>query len=131
MLARLKALLAEIRRDALVLWFAYRDPRTPLVAKILSVAVVAYALSPIDLIPDFIPILGYLDELIVMPLGIWLALKLMPDAVLADSRKKAREWLDARKPKPHSWLGAALVVLIWVLLAWAAWIVMRPAVISG
>jgi uncharacterized membrane protein YkvA (DUF1232 family) len=131
MLARLKALLEEIRRDALVLWFAYRDPRTPIAAKILSIAVVAYALSPIDLIPDFIPVLGYLDELILMPLGIWLALKLMPDAVLADSRQKAREWLDARKPKPRSLLGAALVLLIWALMAWAAWTVLRPAVISG
>jgi uncharacterized membrane protein YkvA (DUF1232 family) len=131
MFTRLKALVEEIRRDALVLWFAYRDVRTPLVVKILSVAVVAYALSPIDLIPDFIPVLGYLDELILMPLGIWIALKLMPDQVLADSREKAREWLDARKPKPRSWFGAVLVVLVWILLAWAAWIVLRPAVISG
>jgi uncharacterized membrane protein YkvA (DUF1232 family) len=115
MFARLKAWAASIRQDALVLWFAYRDPRTPLVAKILSVAVVAYALSPIDLIPDFIPVLGYLDELLLMPLAIWVALKLVPDAVLADSRARAQAWIESRKPKPRNWFGAVLVVLIWVL----------------
>jgi len=102
-----------LKRDSLVLWFALRDPRAPWYARLVAVLVVAYALSPIDLIPDFIPILGYLDDLVLIPLGIVLCLKLMPPAVLADARVKAA----ALVRKPRNWAAALVIVLIWVGLA--------------
>ena len=83
--------------------------------------IVAYALSPIDLIPDFIPIIGYLDELILIPVGLWILLKLIPEQVLSDCRDKANDWLASGHAKPHSKLGAAIMVLIWIIIAW--WLV--------
>ncbi len=89
------------------------DPRTPLAAKLLAGVVVAYALSPIDLIPDFIPILGHLDDLILVPLGIWAVLKLIPPEVMAEARDKA-----ARQGKPAKrWAGLAIVALVWLAAA--------------
>ncbi len=127
MLKRLKNLAASIKRDGLALWFAYRDPRTPIFARLLCIGIVAYALSPIDLIPDFVPILGYLDELILMPLAIWFVLQLIPGEVIGESRQKADDWLRARKPKPRNWLGAAIIVALWILLIWALWSWLGPA----
>lgn len=98
---RLKVWARNLKRDVLALWLAARDARVPWYAKVLSAAVAAYALSPIDLIPDFIPILGYLDDLLIVPLGIWAAVKLIPEPVMADLRLKA---LGRRKPTltgPH------------------------------
>jgi uncharacterized membrane protein YkvA (DUF1232 family) len=127
MLARLKAWAAALKRDALVLWFAARDPRAPWYAKWLAVFIVAYALSPIDLIPDFIPIVGYLDDIILLPAAIWLALKLMPREVLLDARAKAQAWLEAHRPKPRNWIAAAAILLLWSVALWAAWIwLIRP-----
>ncbi|MEO8158273.1 MAG: YkvA family protein [Betaproteobacteria bacterium] len=119
MLARLKTWAAAIKREALVLWFAARDPRTPWYAKLLAVLIVAYALSPVDLIPDFVPIIGYLDEIILLPGAIWLVLKLMPQQVLLVARAKAQAWIDANRPRPRNWIAAAIIVLLWLAaLCW-------------
>lgn len=117
---------AALKRDVLALWFCYRDPRTPLLAKVLAMLVVAYALSPIDLIPDFIPVIGYLDDLILLPVAIFIALKLIPSDVLAESRQKATTWFAERKAKPKSYVAAAVIVLIWLGLAWVAWRLSAP-----
>jgi uncharacterized membrane protein YkvA (DUF1232 family) len=127
MLARLEAWAAALKREALVLWFATRDPRAPWYAKWLAVFIVAYALSPIDLIPDFIPIVGYLDDIILLPGAIWLTLKLMPRDVLLDARARAQAWLEAHRPKPRNWIAAAAILLLWTAALWATWIwVIRP-----
>jgi uncharacterized membrane protein YkvA (DUF1232 family) len=112
---------AALKQEVLALWFCYRDPRTPWVAKLLAMLIAAYALSPIDLIPDFIPVLGYLDEVILLPGAIIVAFKLIPASVLAESRAKAAAWLDERKPKPTIHAAAAVFVLIWAALLWGAW----------
>ena len=117
---RLKNWAVTLRREVMTLWFACRDPRTPRYARVLTMLIVAYALSPIDLIPDFIPVLGYLDELILLPVGIYLVLKLVPADALADARAKAKSWLESRKPKPRSWFAAAAIVLVWAAMLWAA-----------
>mgnify|MGYP003431465236 CR=1 FL=1 len=121
MIRRLKAWAGSLKRDVLALWFACRDPRTPALAKILAIVIVAYALSPIDLIPDFIPVLGYLDEIILLPLGIWLVIKLVPRDAMVDARAKAQAWVEARRPKPRNWIAAGVIIAIWVALLWAAW----------
>src|SRR5882757_76682 len=91
MLARLKSWARSIKRDVHALYFAARDPRVPWYAKALAVVVAGYALSPIDLVPDFIPIIGYLDELILLPLGIWLVVALIPHEVMVEYRARAGE----------------------------------------
>ena len=126
MLERLKTWATALKRDALVLWFASRDARAPWYAKWLAVFIVAYALSPIDLIPDFIPIVGYLDEIILLPGAIWLVLKLMPRQVLLDARARAQVWLDARRPSPRNWMAAAAIVLLWIVALWALWAWLSP-----
>jgi uncharacterized membrane protein YkvA (DUF1232 family) len=100
----------SLKRQTLTLYYAVRDPRTPWSAKLVAGCVVAYAISPIDLIPDFIPVLGYLDELIVLPAGIWLALKVIPDDILDAARQKA----DMASERPTSNVAAAIIVLIWI-----------------
>jgi uncharacterized membrane protein YkvA (DUF1232 family) len=104
-----------IKREVYTLYLAYRDPRTPWYGKAFAALVVAYAFSPIDLIPDPIPILGYLDDLILVPLGVMIAVRLIPPAVMADSRVKAEEMM--RSGKPVSWVGALIIGVIWVVLA--------------
>ena len=110
-----------LKRDTVALYFAVRDPRTPLIAKVVAGLVVAYALSPIDLIPDFIPVLGYLDDVILVPLGILLSLKLIPADVLAAARVKA----DATLERPINRVAGAIIVTVWIacalLLGW--WLV--------
>jgi uncharacterized membrane protein YkvA (DUF1232 family) len=123
MLEKLRRWAAELKAQVVTLWFCRRDPRTPLAARIMAAVVVAYALSPIDLIPDFIPVLGLLDELILLPMGIYLTLRLIPPEVVADARRQADAWLE----KPRSRWGAALIVLVWLALAYWAWTVVRPA----
>jgi len=116
-LERLKRWARALKRDVMALWLAARDRRTPLAAKVVAGAVAAYALSPIDLIPDFIPVLGYLDDLLLVPAGIWLAVRLVPVQLLEELRAAA----EARA-KPMSAAGAAFVVAIWLaaagLVAW-------------
>ena len=107
----------RIKRDAVTLWFAKSHPRTPWAAKALGVFVVAYALSPIDLIPDFIPVLGYLDDVILLPVLIWCTVRLLPPDVLAECRQQAEAWIAADKAKPRSKGGAVLVVAVWLALA--------------
>lgn len=104
-----------VKRDVVVLWLAARDPRVPWHAKALGAIVAAYALSPIDLIPDFIPVLGYLDDLILVPLGTIAALKLIPPGIRAELRTRAAE----RIALPASRAGMAMIVLVWILLALA------------
>jgi len=118
--ARLKTWARGIKRDVVTVYFAARDPQAPLVARLLAGLVAAYALSPIDLIPDFIPVLGYLDDLLIVPLGLLLVMRLMPDEVLTHARLKA----DALLAKPRSWLAAVCFVAIWVVLGFyiALWL---------
>jgi uncharacterized membrane protein YkvA (DUF1232 family) len=111
--ASLRKWARGIRQQTLVVYHAARDPRTPWYVRALAFAVAAYALSPIDLIPDFIPVLGYLDDLIVVPLGLMLVLRLTPREVLAASRIKAEEATD----RPVSRGMAAVVAGTWILLA--------------
>jgi uncharacterized membrane protein YkvA (DUF1232 family) len=106
----------RIKRDAMTLWFARKHPRTPWHAKALGVFVVAYALSPIDLIPDFIPVLGYLDDVILLPALIWLAVRLLPQDVLDECRAQAEQWMRESRAKPRSRAGAALIVGLWLVL---------------
>ncbi len=103
------------------LWFCTRHPRTPFVAKALAAALVAYAFSPIDLIPDFIPVLGYVDDLLLLPAGIWVVMKLVPKDVLAECRDQAARWLEEKKPGPRSYFAAALIVALWLAALWLAW----------
>jgi len=104
----------RLKQETHAVSLAARDPRTPWHAKLVIVIVVAYALSPIDLIPDFIPVLGYLDDLLLLPLGIFLALKLIPTAVLADARQAARR-ANGNLPKSR---GAAIVIIaLWMITA--------------
>jgi uncharacterized membrane protein YkvA (DUF1232 family) len=121
MFERLKRWAAELKAQVVTLWFCTRDPRTPLSAKLMAALVVAYAFSPIDLIPDFIPVLGYLDDLILVPLGIYLAIRLIPAPVLADARREADAWLAQRKSKPKSYWAAAFIVAVWLAAAYWAW----------
>jgi uncharacterized membrane protein YkvA (DUF1232 family) len=113
LIKHLKAKAAQLKRETIVLYFAARDPRTPWYAKAFIACVVAYALSPIDLIPDPIPILGYVDDLILLPLGIYLSLKMIPETVLADCREKA----SSREKLPRSWSAAVIIVLLWITAA--------------
>jgi uncharacterized membrane protein YkvA (DUF1232 family) len=102
-----------LKTEIYALYLAYQDPRTPWYARVFAACVAAYAFSPIDLIPDFIPILGYLDDLILLPIGIFFALKLIPPPVLAESRLRAAEVIN--QGKPLSKWGAALIVIIWIV----------------
>jgi uncharacterized membrane protein YkvA (DUF1232 family) len=115
----------QLKAETYALLLAYRDHRTPWYARILAACVVAYAFSPIDLIPDFIPVLGYLDDLILIPLGIALALKMIPPQVMADSRVRAQELLG--QDRPRNWIAAAAIVTIWLALAALAIVLMIRA----
>jgi uncharacterized membrane protein YkvA (DUF1232 family) len=120
--ARLRAWAQTIKRDVHAVWLAARDPRVPWHAKALAVCIAAYALSPIDLIPDFIPVLGYLDELIILPLAILLVVRLIPPPIMAEHRATAA----ATELKPRSIAGAIAVVAIWIAVTAAAgWLIHR------
>ena len=112
-LAKLRTRARELKRETYALYFACRDPRTPWYAKVLAGAIVAYALSPIDLIPDFVPVLGYVDDLVIVPLGLSLALRLVPDDVMVDCRARAAT-IAAR---PTNRAAAAVIIAIWVAAA--------------
>lgn len=115
MLERIKNWARKLKTEIHALYIAYQDPRTPLIARIFAICIVSYAFSPIDLIPDFIPVLGFLDDAILLPLGIWLVVKIIPPQVLAESREKAR--LAQSQDKPQNWIAAGLIILIWLSLA--------------
>ena len=114
-LAALKLWARRLRLEVVAIYFAARDPRTPRSLRWLALLVAAYALSPIDLIPDFIPVLGWLDDLILVPLGIWLIMRWLPPEVLQASRRKA----EALWRKPRSLMAAVLIALLWALAALA------------
>ncbi|ALV94313.1 hypothetical protein QU24_17845 [Pantoea rodasii] len=121
---RLRRWARLIKRDVLTLWFACRDPRTPWWFKLMAFGIVAYALSPIDLIPDFIPIIGLLDDAIIVPLGVIILLRLLPREIRISSAERA-EVQRARGKKIVSWAGFGLTVLIW--LAVVVYLVKRYA----
>ena len=103
----------RLKQQVLALYLAYKDPRTPWYAKLFGALVVAYAFSPIDLIPDFIPILGYLDDLILLPLGIALAIKMIPKEVMDECSQKAKEAPSTGKRK--NWVAGVIVFVIWTI----------------
>jgi uncharacterized membrane protein YkvA (DUF1232 family) len=121
MLERTKQWARTIKRDVIALWIAARDPRVPWYAKALAAAIAAYALSPIDLIPDFIPVLGYLDDLVIVPVGILLVVRLIPAPLMAEFREQA----TVMAQKPRSTTAAAIIVAIWIVAAaltgWWLW----------
>ncbi len=109
-----KQQLRQLKKETYAIYLACKDPRVPWYAKALAGCVVAYAFSPIDLIPDFIPVIGYLDDLIIVPVGIWLVLQVIPPAVLAECRQKAAATISQDKPK--NWIAAGMIVGIWFFL---------------
>ena len=111
MFERAKLWAKSIRRDIAALWLAARDPRTPRTVKILAMAIAAYALSPVDLIPDFIPVLGLLDDVLIVPLGILLVLKLMPEGLMQELRERA----SAMGQLPVSRAGLVVIAAIWII----------------
>ncbi|MCM3600422.1 YkvA family protein [Robertmurraya korlensis] len=114
MFKKIKAWAKNLKRQIFILYYACKDKRIPWYAKVFTASIVAYAFSPIDLIPDFIPILGYLDDVILLPLGIMLALKMIPKDVLFDCEIKAEELM--RKGKPKNWISGSIIILIWVIV---------------
>ncbi len=118
---RLKDWARTLKRDVMTLWFALKHPDTSWYARVLAAVVTAYALSPIDLIPDFIPVLGYLDDLIIVPAGVWLLLKIVPENVLVDSRAASDKWFLEQKGKPRSYVGLIVILVLWALAAWAVY----------
>jgi uncharacterized membrane protein YkvA (DUF1232 family) len=121
-MSSLKAWAKALKRDVMTLWFAMKHPQTPWHARVFAAALTAYALSPIDLIPDFIPVLGYLDDLIIVPAGVWLLIRMVPNQVLSDSRTQADEWFRQGKAKPLSLWGLIIILLVWLFAAWATYI---------
>lgn len=118
---KIKQWAKSLKQDVLALWFCQKHPDMPLAAKVLAIFVVAYAFSPIDLIPDFVPVLGYLDDVIIVPIGIFFTLKLVPEHVITDGRLQARQWIEQNHGKPQNWGVAALIVLVWLFLAYTVW----------
>ncbi len=118
----------KLKTETYALYLAYKDPRVPLYARIFAGIVVGYAFSPIDLIPDFIPILGYLDDLVLIPLGVKIALSMIPEAVMLESREKAAEIIGQGKPVSRA--AAAIIILIWLSLA-ALSIVLILKIVKG
>ena len=114
MLKNWKQKAKKLNKELYALYLAYKDPRVPWYTRVLAIMVVGYAFSPIDFIPDPIPVLGYLDDIILIPLGIALLIKLVPAEVLNECREKAGQRLFERKPK--NWFAACIIILIWIIL---------------
>lgn len=121
MIGTLRTWARGLKRDAVTVYLVARHPDTPWAARLLALAVAAYALSPLDLIPDFVPVLGYLDDLLLIPLGLLLVLRLTPEHVLAECRARAETMLD----RPRSRIAAACIVALWIIgaaaLAYGLW----------
>jgi uncharacterized membrane protein YkvA (DUF1232 family) len=115
MIKELKQHACNLKVETFAVYLAARDPRTPWLAKLLVAGIVAYAFSPIDLIPDFIPVLGYMDDFILIPLGIALAIRLIPHSVLAECRLRAQETM--RNGRPVSQVAGAIIIVVWLALA--------------
>lgn len=105
----------QLKVETFAIYLAFRDPRVPWYARLFAAGVVAYAFSPIDLIPDFIPVIGYLDDLVLVPIGVALALRMIPENVMQECRERAEEAMA--EGKPTNWKAAAAIVAMWVLLA--------------
>ena len=118
---RLRQWARDLKGQLMTLWFCRKHPETPFIAKFSATLVVAYALSPIDLIPDFIPIIGYLDDVIIVPIGIYATLRLVPAKVLAESRMNAEAWIANKQGRPQNYFMALLFVCLWIATAWWAW----------
>ena len=118
---KIKAWAKNLKRQIFILYCAYRDERVPWYVKLFTACIVAYAFSPIDLIPDFIPILGYLDDVIILPLGIMFALKMIPKDVISDCELKANEMMKNGKPK--NWIVGSLIIFIWSIII--LWIILK------
>jgi len=126
MLSELKNWARRIKRDGVMLWFACRDPRTPGWLKVLAFFVVAYALSPIDLVPDFIPVLGFVDDVLLLPALIWFIVRQLPEQIVQDCRQQADDWMHERQAKPVSRAGLVLVLMVWTAVAWGLWRCFTP-----
>lgn len=123
-ITKLKNFAKKLKQNLFVLYLSYKDPRTPWFAKLVAMLVVAYAFSPIDLIPDFIPVLGYLDDLIIVPFGIILALKLIPHHIIEENKEAAEKLKQSGKPK--NWFVGILFIVIWIILVdWVSKIIIR------
>ncbi|MBJ8477811.1 DUF1232 domain-containing protein [Acinetobacter pittii] len=120
-LQSLKEWAKRLKKQIIMLWFASKHPQMPWFPKFIAVVAVAYAFSPIDLIPDFIPILGLLDEAIILPMLIWLAVRFTPQQVILDAEQQAEEWLDQQERRPQNYLVAVLIILVWITLALMAY----------
>lgn len=118
---KIKNWARHLKQQLFTLYFAYKDHRVPWYAKVFAACVVAYAFSPIDLIPDFIPILGYLDDVIIVPLGIMLAFKMIPESVINDCKVKAEGMQKNNKPK--NWIVGSLIILIWCFIIF--WLILK------
>jgi uncharacterized membrane protein YkvA (DUF1232 family) len=117
-----KARARQLKTDIYALYLAYKDPRTPWYARVFTAIVVGYAFSPIDLIPDPIPVLGYLDDLLLIPLGVFLAVKMIPSVVIVESREKAKAIIA--QGKPVNKVAAVVIVLIWIGLVVVAGVIL-------
>ena len=115
MLEKWKQVARKLKSDTYALYLAYKHPGTPWYAKVFAGLVIAYAFSPIDLVPDFIPVLGYLDDLILVPLGVTLAMKMIPSEVMEECRAQAE--IEVQQDKPTTWVAAAVIIAIWVTLS--------------
>ena len=124
LLVRAKRWARALKRDVLAVWVAARDRRTPMLPKVLAMIVAAYALSPIDLIPDFVPVLGYLDDLVLVPLGLMLVVKMIPPGLMAEFRVAA----ETLATRPTSTIATTLIVLSWLAGAvfFLGWLILRP-----
>ncbi len=118
---QLKRWTRVLKNDGMTLWFCCKHPQMPLLPKIFALVVVGYFLSPIDLIPDFIPVIGYLDDLILLPACIYLILRIVPAPVLAESRAQAAAWIAAHHAKPSSIVAAIIIMLLWILFFGWLW----------
>ena len=125
LIEKLKNWAQLLKQDILMLWFTTKNPKVPLAPKVICIFIVAYALSPIDLVPDFIPILGFVDDLLLLPILIWLAVRLIPNVILQESRIQADQWLIQNQSKPKSNLGFLIVAVIWLLIMWLAYLLIK------
>ncbi|MGE1114555.1 YkvA family protein [Priestia megaterium] len=124
MLNQLKLWAKKLKKQLFILYLAYKDERVSWYIKLFTACVVAYAFSPIDLIPDFIPVLGYIDDIIIVPLGIMLALKMLPTSVIEDCTIKVEELIGNERPK--NWVAGSIIIVVWLLIfMWSCFTVFK------
>ncbi|MGE7305125.1 YkvA family protein [Priestia megaterium] len=124
MLNQLKLWAKKLKKQLFILYLAYKDERVSWYIKLFTAYVVAYAFSPMDLIPDFIPVLGYIDDIIIVPLGIMLALKMLPTSVIEDCTIKAEELIQNERPK--NWVAGSIIIAVWLLIfMWSCFTVFK------